>query len=421
MKYRLDVSQLRIGMYVCELDRPWLDTSFLFQGFPLRSTREIEKLQSICQYVYVDGNKSITHPVKHLLTLPHASGSAESIAPPEPSPPVTTNTVSIEERIRIASETRQHARNFIDGIFTGVRSGEEINLAEIKPVVGAMVNNIIHNPDAQLCLTQLKRRDEYTAQHSVNVCVLSIAFARHMGMEINDLNEIGMGAILHDIGKLRVPLEILNKPGKLTGEEFAIMKRHPELGAELLRKTAGIPHSVIEIVQSHHERHGGHGYPQGVSGKHVGTLCRMVSIVDVYDAISSDRVYHDGESPTETLLKMYRARDRDFDHELLEQFIQCIGIYPIGSLVELTSGEVGITISVNGKFRLKPRVLLIMDGNGNPCYPTRIVDLASYSSDESEPYGIKAVLEQGAFNIDISEHLEPILKAKQKPVLPTRS
>jgi putative nucleotidyltransferase with HDIG domain len=230
---------------------------------------------------------------------------------------------------------------------------------------------------------------------------------------------LGAGALLHDIGKLKTPLDVLNKPDKLTAAEFRIMQSHPVHGRELLANKYGLPHQVADMAFSHHERIAGGGYPRGLTGTQISVWSKMVAIVDVYDAITSDRCYHKGTSPTEALTKMYGWRLKDFDAELLEKFIQCIGIYPVGTLVELTSREVGIVISVNPNSRLKPKINMILNEKKQPYFPTRIVNLEDFKNNEPDTaYAIRDVLAPGAYGISIREHLAPIQSAKAKLILP---
>jgi len=406
MKKKIDVYNLKIGMYVTQLDRPWLETPFLFQGFMVDSESVLADVQRICEYVYIDLEKS--NDIDELPRL----GLIESVPAPKRTR-TYESTISLEDEMEVAPAIRQTTRDCVDNVFNAITSDKPLNLPDIKQTVKNMVDSIVRNQNAQMCLTQLKNRDEYTAQHSVNVCVLTITFCRHLGMSETSLNLIGLGALLHDIGKLKTPLDVLNKPGKLTDEEFKVMKSHPEQGKKYLLETQGIPASVIDIAFSHHERLAGHGYPRGLTAEEISPWSKIVAITDVYDAITSDRCYHDGMSPTQALTKMYGWRLKDFDPELLEQFIQCIGIYPIGALVELTTGEVGIVISVTDESRLRPKILLILDDQKNPYFPKRIINLAIYNLDEHEHvYGIKDVLEPGAYNINIGEYMQEIQQAQ---------
>ncbi len=402
-KRKIHVGDLSPGMYVCSPDRPWLETPFLFQGFWIRNQADIDAVRSVCNHVYIDVQRGLDpdSPAAMYgpLVAPGAATERTRAAPPQ---------VPLEEELAQARAVRTHTRAYIDQVFEDVRLGRSLDLADAKPVVSEMVKSIVRNPNAQLCLTQLKERDAYTAQHSVNVCVLSVTFGRYLGMSESELNLLGLGALLHDIGKLQTPLEVLNKPGRLTEDEFKVMKSHPSHGHDILRRIRGMPESTMDIALTHHERLAGHGYPNNLQEHEISTWSKLVAVVDVYDAITSDRSYHDGLPATEALTKMYEWRKRDFDPAMMEQFIQCIGIYPVGTLVELTSGEVGIIICVNPQTRLRPRVLLVRDERGAPYFPSRVCDLSQFDAEGDEVYGIRRVLEPGSHNIEVKEHLQQL-------------
>lgn len=409
-KIQINVKQLKLGMFVAELDRPWLGTPFLFQGFRIRSIEEIEKLQSICDSVLIDLEKSARTPLAYTLQSPNQNKSKRR--------QLYDMSASFEDEILTANEIRADTETCLVNVFDDVKSGRMIDLITVKRVVSDIVDGILRNPDAHVSLTQLKQWDNYTAQHSINVCILALAFARHLGLPRYDLEMLGAGALLHDIGKLKTPLDVLNKPDKLTPAEFKIMQSHPVHGRELLENKYGLSHQIADMAFSHHERIAGGGYPRGLTGTQITVWSKMVAIVDVYDAITSDRCYHKGMSPTEGLTKMYGWRLKDFDAELLEQFIQCIGIYPVGTLVELTSGEVGIVISVSPISRLKPKVNLILNEHKQPYFPTRIVNLADFDNDDpNAAYAIRDVLAPGTYGINIREHLAPIQAAKAKSII----
>jgi putative nucleotidyltransferase with HDIG domain len=406
MKKKINAACLTEGMYVAELDRPWLETNFPFQGFFVDSQQTILRVQGICEYVVIDTLKGRDVEDERLIT--------RLTAPAKSSPKIKTyrSVVPIEDEIEVAQSVRRKAREYIDQVFADVQAGRRPDLSDVREIVSHMVASIVRNPNAQMCLAQLKKRDEYTAQHSVNVCVLSITLGRHLGMPEDSLTLLGMGGLLHDIGKLKTPLEVLNKPDRLTEEEFNIMKSHPDQGRGILQGIRDVPESVIDIAYTHHERLMGHGYPNALTADRITDWSKLVAIVDVYDAITSDRIYHNGMAATEALTKMYAWKEKDFDATLLEQFIQCVGIYPVGSIVELTSGEVGIVISVNPQHRLKPTVMLTLDENKNPYYPARIEDLSRYGPDVRNNLAIKRVLEPGAYGINVGEQIGELGIAK---------
>jgi putative nucleotidyltransferase with HDIG domain len=409
-RIQINVNQLKLGMFVVELDRPWLGTPFLFQGFRIRTIEEIEKLKTLCDSVVIDIEKSAKGSYR-----PERAERAER----KPQR-IYAMSASFEEEIHSANEIRADTESCMTQVFEDVTHNRMIDLVTVKKIVNHTVDGILRNPDAHVSLTQLKDWDRYTAQHSINVCILALSMARHMGLPRHEMEMLGTGALLHDVGKLKTPLEVLNKPGKLTAEEFDLMKAHPVHGRELLEHRYGLPHMVADMAYSHHERAAGGGYPRGLNSNQISVWSKIVAIVDVYDAITSDRCYHKSMSPTEALTKMYGWRLTDFDPELLEQFIQCLGIYPVGTLVELTSGEVGIVISVNTTLRLRPMVSLILDNQKHPYYPTRTVNLADFANNDTDnAYGIREVLKPGSYGINIREQLQPMQQAQEKKLVLT--
>ena len=287
------------------------------------------------------------------------------------------------------------------------KMGQIIDTNKAKVLVAELANNIVNNLDASMWLTQLKKRDEYTAIHSLNVCVLSLTFGRALELSNEDLNELGLAALLHDIGKMQVPLNILNKPGKLSTEEFEIMKTHPQKGYEMLLNDDSISTKVLAVVKGHHERLSGKGYPDSLSEKNISYFTKIVSITDVYDAITSDRVYHDGMTPHEALKRLYEWMPDNFDSQLMQSFIRTIGIYPVGSVVELKTGHIGLVVKLSGTHRLKPVVMLIMNRH-KEFYPQRkLVNLASsiWEKRDGKPE-IKRILDAKEFNINVNKIID---------------
>jgi len=403
MKKKIDIKDLKQGMYVSELDRPWLESPFLFQGFVVDSPDLFKKLNEMCSYVVIDPGKgddidpSIKHePIYDTITTVDLSKRKRAKV-----------TVSFQEEIKRAQLVHQRARMQLDTMFNDARMGKNLDISGAKEVVAEMVESVVRNPDAQLWLTNLRQRDEYTAIHSMNVCIFALTFARYLGMTAEEMNELGVGALMHDIGKMRVPLEILNKQGSLTEEERAIVKKHAQHGYEILKSTEGIPAAAIEVAYSHHERKHGTGYPRGLSGDEIHLFARIVSIVDIYDAITSDRVYHHGMNTLTALENMFKWRESDLDRRLVESFIQCLGIYPIGSLVELSTDEIGIVLSMAQGQRLAPYVMLVCDEDKKPIAPPRVLDLSQFTKEKSDkPVEIRKVLESNSYGIDVREYIK---------------
>ncbi|WP_126457062.1 HD-GYP domain-containing protein [Sulfuriflexus mobilis] len=401
MKRQIDIMHLKQGMYVAELDRPWLESPFLFQGFVVDSDEDLQTLKSLCEYVHIDLEKGddVDVSILHAQSLNKKLIDLKQRSRPE-------IMIGFEQEIAKAREVHEQTRMQIDTMFLDVRMGKNLDVSGAKEVVSDMVDSIVRNPDAMQWLTNLRKRDEYTAIHSMNVCIFSLTFGRYLGLTTEELNELGIGALLHDIGKMRVPLEILNKEGKLTDEEYTVVRSHASYGHEILKKTIGLPTSAAEIARSHHERKNGEGYPRGLKEEEIHLYARVVSIVDIYDAITSDRIYHHGMNTLDALKNMFEWRVTDLDSELVERFIQCLGIYPIGSLVELNSEEVGIVISVAQGRRLTPMIMLVRNAEKRVMMPPKVIDLSRFKSDESaQSLEICRVLEPNTYGIDVREYI----------------
>lgn len=415
-KKKLNVRELKKGMYVRELDRPWRETPFLFQGFEIRGDDDIRELQRYCQYVLIDT------PEPHQKTLPRTPAerviAAEQLQRKQVErdilikvstqpllKPTYRDKNTLEQEIGVAREIHRETRELVYTLLEDVRLGKNINSLGAKKVIGEMVESVIRNPDALSTFAQLKKKDEYTAQHSMRVCILALSFGRHLGFDRNELNLLGIGALLHDIGKMKVSSEILNKPGALNEYEYAQMKSHVPHGVAILEKSSGIPRPAIEVARCHHERYSGSGYLSGLKGDQIGLYGMIGGIVDCYDAISSDRAYHTGMSAHAALKKMYEWRHRDFHPGLVEQFIQCMGIYPIGSVVELNTGEIGVVVTMNRVRRLKPRVALVLQPDFDPVQCSTTVDLSDYKTRDGRPCEIDRVLEPGVYGINPVNYL----------------
>ena len=425
MKTKVDVHDLCKGMYVSELDRPWLGTPFLFQGFEIQTDEELEQLRTLCRHVYVLSGDSLPSPAirrtKPVSAAPPAARIitkkiSEEFAVTETSsreiprsgmpPSRYTDVTPVEEELQQAVEVERSARETIYSILDDARLGRSVDTPRAKKVVGQMTESVIRNPDALVWLTHLKKKHEYTALHSLRVCVLALALGRHLGYGPEKLNILGIGALLHDIGKLHVPIEILDKPEALTREEFEIMKLHVPNGLKILENAEGIPPAALEVVGRHHERYNGNGYAFGLSSDDIGEFGLVSAIVDTYDAITSDRSYHLSLSAADALKIIYEGRQKAYHPWLTEQFIQCMGIFPIGSIVELSTGSIGVVITANRVRRLRPRVALILSPEKKPYTPANILDLMNVTHDANgKPIEIKNMLPSGTFGINPTDYI----------------
>ena len=406
MEKIVHVRHLRPGVFVSRLDRPWLGTPFLLQGFRLGSWHQVEEVTRCCSYVYIDPQRGddlpeAMDPVRHV-----AETSAEMRGAALSRPPAPAYSVKFKDEIGPATDLHRHATQFMTGLLDDVRVGRSVNLAVAREAVEEITQSVLRNPDAMLLINQLRETDEYTVLHSVRVCVLVLAFGRYLGLERSDLEVLGIGGLLHDVGKMRVPAEILNKPGPLTEAEFEVMKAHVVRGVRLLEAVKDMPAGAIEVARNHHERYDGSGYPRGLRGKALGRFGLIAGIVDVYDAVTSDRVYGQATTPFEALRYIYQQRGTHFDEELVLQFIQCIGVYPVGSCVQMNTGHIGLVISAHPNHRLKPRVLILGDMNGRRYDVPVLIDLLTQGvAAQSAPLEVRSVVSPAQYGIDVRKHV----------------
>lgn len=387
---QIDVRELQIGMYVSELDRPWLESTFLFQGFELKTVSEIKEVRDQCTFVFIDVEKQ-----SKSITLKR--GSKAWIAKRK----VPKRTSNFSEQFTYAETIFHETSSLVKGFMEEVALGRAINVEIAKKAVAECVQSIIKSPDALMWLTQLKSRDEYTSQHSMNVCILSIALGRQLNLPSDELEELGLCGMMHDMGKMRIPLKILNKPDRFNDEELIIMRDHTTIGWRLLMSQSGMPGSVIDTAYGHHERLDGKGYPRGLTAERIPFFTRIVTIVDMYDAIASDRVYKNGKTHLEAIKIMTQASDDQLDSELVVKFIESLGIYPPGNIVEMTNGEVAVIIENNPEKKLKPKVTLLLDQDKKRVKP-RLVDLAKVDLDSSgDGYRIKRMVRPEEYDVDV--------------------
>jgi putative nucleotidyltransferase with HDIG domain len=435
-KIQIDSDNLQEGMFVCELDCPWSESPFVFQGFLLTNQEDVMRVREQCKWVYIDVRKSLNVRLdKH--GRPGIPKSAGSLAftpsfstlavdvPEKPKPRSSllgkfsqilrkgvssTTEDSFPRALKSSVENRVQTNRLVKSIMDEIRLGKSIDTPAAKEAVAACVDNVMMNQDASLLLTRLRNKDEYTSEHSLNVAIISIAFGRHLGMDREELNVVGLCGLLHDMGKMLTPMEILNKPGRLNEEEMEIMKRHPLDGREILLDTQDVMDTVIETAYAHHERLNGEGYPRGIVGNEIPLYTRIVTIADVFDAITGDRIYRQGETAETALGILHRSAGSAFDESLVVKFIQTIGTYPLGTIVEMTNGEVGVVVDNNPNQRLRPKIKLLLDVDKQP-RKAKTINLTTNPSDHiGNPYAIRISHRAGSFDIDLSQHIHSYIK-----------
>jgi putative nucleotidyltransferase with HDIG domain len=390
---KIHISELKIGMFVSKLDRPWLETPFLMQGFIIESLSDIDTVAEYSQHVWIDAVQQVWIPPEERVLLDPAQKKVNYINKVEAKD-------EHEQALNVYREARQLTRTLLDDI----RLGGVINTEQAKATVKDCVDSILRNADALLWMSKIRSQDEYTAEHCLNVCILAIAFGRHLGMSEADLEKIGLCGLLHDVGKMRVPQEVLNKPSSLTDKEFNMIKAHTVHGRNLLMASPGIPNSTIDVAYSHHEKMDGSGYPRQLPASGISEFARIIALVDAYDAITADRCYSLGRPSTEALKIIFKDRGTHFDERLSLEFIKCIGLYPPGTLVELVNGLVCIVLETNKKFRHLPKVIAInqQDELLKKSLQIDLVELETGNLDKT--FLIKKAHKDGAFGVCVKDH-----------------
>ena len=378
---RVQTKDLKVGMFVHDVGRRWIGHPWPRKSKLITSENDIKQLRRYgIREVTVDLNRNRrprTEAVEEIQEDGHETIEELPAVENEPvelfeEPP---ELITIEDEIPRAREVYFTALETAREFTIAARAGRQVNVAKVRENIEELIDSAFRNRDAALALLKLKFYDEYIFTHSLNVAVLAIGMGFHMNLTRADILNLGMGAMLHDLGKTGVPLAILNKKGRLTDEEYNTIKGHPLIGARLLEKHQEVPPQTIDMTRHHHERIDGSGYPDGLSGDELNSMLTITSLSDVYDALSSDRIYHKGLLPHEALKTIFALRDKQFNRLWIERFVQCLGIYPAGTLIQLNSGEIGVVSSVNRSMLLRPVIRPIFDRFGRRATDKDFLDL----------------------------------------------
>jgi HD-GYP domain-containing protein (c-di-GMP phosphodiesterase class II) len=366
---RMDVANLEIGMFVCRLDRPWEETSYPLQGVELLTDDDITALRDLCEYVYIDARRQVAPDKPHALMRTNLDESRFKSAISYADKAV------VEEEVPLARVAFDNATAMVDRIFEDVTSGRELSVEHVESAVRPLVASVLRNADAFFWIEGLRSHDSYSYSHAINCSALAAAFGRHMGFAEDTIISLAAGGLLMDIGKTRLPQSLLQFKGKLTPAKLKKLQSHVRHGMDIVSESGITDQDVLDIMRTHHERNDGSGYPDGLVGNVIPITGRMLGIIDTYDAMISARPYRAAISRHQALRQIYAARDTLFQTELVEQFQVCLGVYPTGSLVELSTGEVAVVMMQNQVRRLRPKVVILTDRDKQPVDDFRQLDL----------------------------------------------
>jgi len=398
VKTRVDVTELKPGMYVCELDRPWLGTPFLLQGFIIDSNQDIETLAQFCSYVYIDERNSRTPAQGYHSGQPLWASSQDPAKPG--SNRIYRDANSWQQELQQARPIIEKLNGTIESTLHAIVNNSPYDLNKLRYIVGPMVDSVIRNPDASIWLVRLRDQNDYQYKHALGVAVWVTALGRQLGLPRDELAHLAFGGVLLDIGKLKISNEILQKTGTLNRKEYEQIKQHVQFSVDLMKAHGAISEDVFSMVAHHHERFDGSGYPHGLSGAKIPLFARIAAIADSYDAMTSRRHYANAVSPSAAVSKLYEARNSLYQTELIEEFIQAIGIYPAGTLVELSDGRVGVVVAEYRTRRLRPRVLLLLDEEKQVLTQAKTLNLMETKHDgKGRPLHISRSLEPGSYDL----------------------
>ncbi|MDR7268679.1 HD-GYP domain-containing protein (c-di-GMP phosphodiesterase class II) [Pelomonas saccharophila] len=378
MLKKIATAEVRLGMYLQALEGAWLSHPFWKTKFVLTDPADLAALKaSGVPAVWIDDSKG-----EDAAPSPAAAPAVVAVAPiPPPAPaaapvPVPEPRVSMEAELDRAAQVLHKARVAVTALFGEARLGKAIDTENCLPIVDEVTSSLARNPSAFLSLARLKDKDNYTYMHSVAVCGLMVSLGRQLGMSDAEQREAGLAGLLHDVGKMQMPLEVLNKPGALTDAEFSVMRGHPERGWDLLKDGAKVPAAALDVCLHHHEKMDGSGYPHKLAGEQISLLARMGAVCDVYDAITSTRPYKAAWDPAGSLQRMSQWKGQ-FDPAIFQAFVKSVGIYPTGTLVRLQSGKLAVVVEQNPASLVAPRIKVFFSTKSNMPIPVQLIDLAT--------------------------------------------
>jgi HD-GYP domain-containing protein (c-di-GMP phosphodiesterase class II) len=390
----IPVEELTFGMYVTRLDRPWTETPFVFQGFVVKSEKQIDVLKKYCKHVFVDPEKEDLSEVDKV--------SAEEIAKVRGTT-VYKEAASVEVELPRAQLAYKKTTAVVEELSRAVEVGNAVDSAHSREAAAQITESVVRNPDAMALLIKLQEKSGSTLSRAAEISVMMTLFGRFLQLPQDRLEILGMLGLLQDVGKLKLPTALATN-GPVNAAEIELYRTHVDHSVEILSNTPGLPPELTGLASLHHERFDGSGYPRGLRGGGIALFGLIAGIVDTFDTLTAPPPFGENLSPSNALNIIYKGRGKQFHAALVEQFIQCIGVFPVGSVVELNSGEVAIVLAQNMVRRLQPRIMVVRDAHGHPLIPYKMLDLMKEPKVRpGEPYRIQRALEYDTVKIDPRE------------------
>ncbi len=387
---KVPAMSLQPGMFVAELDRPWLETPFAVQGFVVQDTSEILYVSKFVDHVFVDAEFK-GRPTFLNLAL-------------EPTAPQTGKRLELKEDLKQARVSFDNAADTLDKVYESIRSGHSGDIQAVQDSINPLIENVFRNREAVAALLRLRESDDYRYQHGISMAVWAAILGRQIGLHRDDLETLALGCAMCDVGMTQLPPELLAQPEMLTDQQRRIIRAHPKMGAELVSSTSDVSFEVVAIIENHHERMDGSGYPRGMEGATIPMLARIAGLVDAYDAMITPRPYATARTSHEAAQELIDAKGILFQDALVEQFIQAIGLFPTGTLVEINTGEVAIVTRQNETRRLRPEVAIVLDCEKQELPSIHIVDLNNQDCAPDAERWITRELLPGSHGIDSEEY-----------------
>ncbi|MGD8417091.1 MAG: HD-GYP domain-containing protein [Pseudomonadales bacterium] len=411
---KTDVNNLTIGMYVAQLDRDWTDTDYPVQGFYIRSRQGIDRLARECNYVFVDPRRydsSLTDVKLHVVAKPHETQEPvtrhANVARIQPRRPrVYKDTVELGNELEPARTSLEDAVQIMRSCVSKLQATGGFDIDEIERAISPLVESVMRNKSAMAALLRMRALDDYTFSHAISNAVWGAILARQLGFPPPEIDAIALACSLLDIGKVSLPPDLLVQPEPPTPEQWEILRGHVAEGVRLLEENDVKNNKVLLAVQSHHERFDGSGYPAGLAGNEIPLWGRIGAVVDSYDAMISERPYAEARSSYGAVQELQKQSDVLYQREIVDQFIQAIGVFPVGAIVELNTGEVGVVVAQHNTRRLKPKIILLLDVEKNPRSNLVIVDLSTQDTEENATlsWWITRELPKNAYGIDPAKY-----------------